>query len=133
MNPISGGTDFAGAFVASLGAAVHAFSEDGRSLIGEVGELVCTQPMPSVPLFVWNDAGGQRCRGSYFGMFEGVWRHGDWIRITPHPESGACGAVIYGRSDVTINRDGIRMGTSELFRAVEVQPVVLDSLVVDLE
>jgi acetoacetyl-CoA synthetase len=143
LNPISGGTDFAGAFVAGnrtlpvvkgemqcrcLGAAVQAFSEDGRALIDEVGELVCTQPMPSMPLYFWNDAGGQRYRDSYFDMYPGVWRHGDWIRITPRG-----GAVIYGRSDATINRHGIRMGTAELYRAVELQPEVLDSLVVDLE
>ena len=148
LNPISGGTDFAGAFVAGnrtlpvvkgemqcrcLGAAVQAFSEDGRALMDEVGELVCTQPMPSMPLYFWNDEGGQSYRDSYFDMYPGVWRHGDWIRITPHPESGSSGAVIYGRSDATINRHGIRMGTSELYRAVEVQPEVLDSLVVDLE
>jgi acetoacetyl-CoA synthetase len=149
LNPISGGTDFAGAFVAGnrtlpvvkgemqcrcLGAAVQAYSEDGRALMDEVGELVCTQPMPSMPLYFWNDEGGRRYRDSYFDMFPGgpgkpaVWRHGDWIRITPRG-----GAIIYGRSDATINRHGIRMGTSELYRAVEVQPEVLDSLVVDLE
>ena len=143
LNPISGGTDFAGAFVAGmrtlpvvkgemqcrcLGAAVAAFSEDGRELTDEVGELVCTKPMPSMPLHFWNDEGDRRYRDSYFDMFPGVWRHGDWIRITP---SG--GAVIYGRSDATINRHGVRMGTAELYRAVEVQPEVLDSLVVDLE
>jgi acetoacetyl-CoA synthetase len=160
LNPVSGGTDFAGAFVAGhrglpvvkgemqcrcLGAAIHAFSEDGQSLIDAVGELVCTQPMPSMPLYFWNDTGGQRYRDSYFDMFPGgsgqpaAWRHGDWIRITPCPVSGdpsqrqAHGAIIYGRSDATINRHGIRMGTAELYRAVEVQPEVLDSLVVDLE
>ncbi len=143
LNPISGGTDFAGAFVAGnrtlpvvkgemqcrcLGAAVQAFSEDGRALIDEVGELVCTQPMPSMPLYFWNDPGGQRYADSYFDMYPGIWRHGDWIRITPRG-----GAIIYGRSDATINRHGIRMGTAELYRAVEVQPEVLDCLVVDLE
>ena len=148
LNPISGGTDFAGAFVAGvrtlpvvrgemqarcLGAAVAAFSEDGRELIDEVGELVCTQPMPSMPLYFWNDAENRRYIDSYFDMYPGVWRHGDWIRITPHPESGSSGAVIYGRSDATINRHGVRMGTSELYRAVEAMPEVLDSLVVDLE
>ncbi len=148
LNAISGGTDFAGAFVAGhrglpvvkgemqcrcLGAAVEAWSEDGRPLIGEVGELVCTQPMPSMPLHFWNDEGGARYAASYFDMFPGVWRHGDWIRITPQPGAGAHGAVIYGRSDATINRHGIRMGTSELYRAVEALPEVLDSLVVDLE
>ncbi len=148
LNPISGGTDFAGAFVAGnrllpvvkgemqcrcLGAAVHAFSEDGRPLMGEVGELVCTQPMPSMPLFFWGDTDHRRYIDSYFDTFPGVWRHGDWIRLTPHPESGSSGAIIYGRSDATINRHGIRMGTAELYSAVEVQPEVLDSLVVDLE
>ena len=150
---ISGGTDFAGAFltgliteplvrgqmqVRSLGAAVHAFSEvdadgQGRALIDEVGELVCTRPMPSMPLYFWGDDGNERYLSSYFDMYrgpsgEGLWRHGDWLRVTP---SG--GGIIYGRSDATINRHGIRMGTSELYRAVETHPEVLDSLVVDLE
>jgi acetoacetyl-CoA synthetase len=153
LTPISGGTDFAGAFVGGLptlpviegemqcrclGASVEAWSEPdangvGRPLIDEVGELVCTQPMPSMPLYLWGDADGRRYRDSYFDMYPGIWRHGDWIRITPHPESGSCGAIIYGRSDATINRHGIRMGTSELYRAVEALPEVLDSLVVDLE
>ena len=149
--PISGGTDFAGAFVAGhpllpvikgemqcrcLGAAVEAWSEDGRSLLDEVGELVCTKPLPSMPLFFWGDDGNRRYRESYFDMFPGVWRHGDWIRLVPHDFPGqgrAVGAVIYGRSDTTINRHGIRMGTAELYRAVEALPEVLDSLVVDLE
>ena len=145
---ISGGTDFAGAFVAGLathpviagemqcrclGAAVQAFSDDGRPLLDDVGELVCTQPMPSMPLYLWNDPDGQRLHDSYFDMYPGVWRHGDWIRITPHDDLGAHGAIIYGRSDATINRHGIRMGTAELYRAVELLPEVLDSLVVDLE
>jgi len=145
---ISGGTDFAGAFVAGLvthpviagemqcrclGAAVQAFSEDGQPLIDAVGELVCTQPMPSMPLYLWGDTDGARLHDSYFDMYPGVWRHGDWIRITAHPELGANGAIIYGRSDATINRHGIRMGTAELYRAVEALPEVLDSLVVDLE
>jgi acetoacetyl-CoA synthetase len=148
INPISGGTDFAGAFVAgnrelpvhqgemqcrSLGAAVEAWSEDGRPLMGEVGELVCTKPIPSMPLYFWGDEGGGRYHDSYFDIFDGVWRHGDWIKLVPHTEDGAVGAVIYGRSDATINRHGIRMGTSELYRAVEAEPEVLDSLVVDLE
>ena len=149
--PISGGTDFAGAFVAGmatlpvvegemqcrcLGAAVEAWSEPdpalpggrGRSLVDEVGELVCVKPMPSMPLGFWGDAGNKRLVDSYFDVYPGVWRHGDWIRIT---ERG--GAVIYGRSDATINRHGIRMGTAELYRAIEAIPEVLDSLVVDLE
>ena len=147
---ISGGTDFAGAFVAGmatlpvvegemqcrcLGAAVEAWSEPdpalggrGRPLVEEVGELVCTRPMPSMPLGFWGDAGNRRLLDSYFDMYPNVWRHGDWIRIT---ERG--GAVIYGRSDATINRHGVRMGTAELYRAIEAIPEVLDSLVVDLE
>ena len=154
LNAISGGTDFAGAFVGGnrtlpvvrgemqcrwLGAAVQAYSEDGRALIDEVGELVCTQPLPSMPLYFWNDPGNKRYVESYFDMYPAkdgkpaAWRHGDWLRITPHPETGSSGAIIYGRSDATINRHGIRMGTSELYRAVEAQPEVLDSLVVDLE
>jgi acetoacetyl-CoA synthetase len=153
LTPMSGGTDFAGAFIAGLatlpmiagemqcrclGAAVEAWSEPdangrGRSLIDEVGELVCTKPMPSMPLYLWGDADGQRLHDSYFDMYPGVWRHGDWIRIVPHPQSGASGAIIYGRSDATINRHGVRMGTAELYRAVEALPEVLDSLVVDLE
>jgi acetoacetyl-CoA synthetase len=143
IDAISGGTDFAGAFVGGnvtlaqvrgvmqcrwLGAAVEAWSERGQSLVDEVGELVCTKPMPSMPLYFWGDEGGARYRESYFDMYPNVWRHGDWIRITPDG-----GAVIYGRSDATINRHGIRMGTAELYRAVEMLPEVLDSLVVDLE
>jgi acetoacetyl-CoA synthetase len=111
-----------------LGVAVEALDEAGRPLIGAVGELVVAQPMPSMPLYFWNDPGGERYRESYFEMYPGKWRHGDWIRIT---ERGTC--VIYGRSDTTINRHGIRMGTAEIYRAVEGCPEVIDSLVVDLE
>jgi acetoacetyl-CoA synthetase len=148
LTPIAGGTDFAGAFIAGnptlpvvegemqcrcLGASVEAWSEPdangiGKPLIDEVGELVCTKPMPSMPLYFWGDEGNRRYHDSYFDMYPGVWRHGDWIKITPRG-----GAIIYGRSDATINRHGIRMGTSELYRAVEALPEVLDSLVVDLE
>ena len=154
LTPMSGGTDFAGAFVAGLatlptvegemqcrclGAGVEAWSEPdvtgkGQTLVDEVGELVCTKPMPSMPLYFWNDPDNRRYHDSYFDMYPGrdgtpaVWRHGDWIRITPRG-----GAIIYGRSDATINRHGIRMGTAELYRAVEALPEVLDSLVVDLE
>jgi len=143
INPIAGGTDFAGAFVGGnptlpvyagemqcrcLGAKVEAFDDAGRPLIDEVGELVCTVPLPSMPLRLWGDEDGRRLHESYFDVFPGVWRHGDWVRITPRG-----GAVIYGRSDATINRHGIRMGTSELYRLVEDEPEVLDSLVVDLE
>ncbi|HEY6780008.1 MAG TPA: acetoacetate--CoA ligase, partial [Thermoleophilaceae bacterium] len=138
----SGGTDVCTAFVGgcpllpvyagelqarALGAAVQAFDEDGRPLIGEVGELVLTEPMPSMPLFFWNDPDGTRYRESYFETFPGVWRHGDWIKVN---ERG--GSVIYGRSDSTINRGGVRMGTSELYSAVEGVDEVLDSLVVDV-
>lgn len=143
LTPMSGGTDFAGAFIAGLptlpvvegemqcrclGAAVEAWDEQGQPLVDAVGELVCKRPMPSMPLRFWNDPGDRRLRESYFDMYPGVWRHGDWIRITPRG-----GAIIYGRSDATINRHGIRMGTAELYRAVEALPEVLDSLVVDLE
>ena len=139
----SGGTDLCTAFVGAcpilpvyagelqarcLGAAVEAWSEDGRPLVNEVGELVITQPMPSMPIYFWNDPDGERYRSSYFEMFPGVWRHGDWIKLT---DRGT--AVIYGRSDSTINRGGVRMGTSEIYSAVEGVPEVLDSLVVDVE
>jgi acetoacetyl-CoA synthetase len=140
---ISGGTDFAGAFIGGnrelpqvpgemqcrlLGCAVEAWNEQGRAVVGEVGELVCTQPIPSMPLYFWGDDGNQRYLSSYFDMYPNVWRHGDWLKITP---SGGC--IIYGRSDATINRHGLRMGTSELYSAVEALPEVLDALVVDLE
>ncbi|MGH2903119.1 MAG: acetoacetate--CoA ligase, partial [Solirubrobacteraceae bacterium] len=138
----SGGTDVCTAFVAgcpllavyegelqcrALGCAVEAWDEQGNSLADEVGELVITEPLPSMPLFFWNDPDGERLRESYFAMYPGVWRHGDWIRITPRG-----GAVIYGRSDSTINRQGVRMGTSEIYRAVATVPQVLDALVVDV-
>ena len=111
----------------SLGAKVEAFDEEGNSLVDEVGELVITEPMPSMPLYLWNDPDDERLRESYFDVFPGVWRHGDWIRIKPEGS-----AVIYGRSDSTINRGGVRMGTSEIYRAVEAVPEVTDSLVVDI-
>jgi acetoacetyl-CoA synthetase len=115
----------------ALGLKVEAYDDDGRPRIGEVGELVCSVPFPTLPLHFWNDPDGRRYRESYFEPWPGVWRHGDWLRLVPRPE--AIGAVIYGRSDATINRHGIRMGTAELYRAVESIPEVLDSLVVDLE
>ncbi len=158
---ISGGTDFAGAFIGGnrelpqepgemqcrlLGCAVEAWSEQGTPVLGEVGELVCVQPLPSMPLYFWGDAENKRYISSYFDMYPAghgrlpgggdgpigmgaVWRHGDWLKI--NPQTGAC--VIYGRSDATINRHGLRMGTSELYSAVEALPEVLDSMVVDLE
>jgi acetoacetyl-CoA synthetase len=139
----SGGTDLCTAFVGGcpllpvysgelqarcLGASVEAWSEDGRPLVNEVGELMITEPMPSMPIYFWGDPDGSRYRSSYFEMFPGVWRHGDWIKIT---DRGT--AVIYGRSDSTINRGGVRMGTSEIYSAVEAVPEVIDSLVVDVE
>jgi len=138
----SGGTDVCTAFVGgcpllpvyegelqarALGCAVESWSPDGEPLIGEVGELVITEPMPSMPIFFWNDPDGERYRESYFDMFPGVWRHGDWIEIT---ERGT--AIISGRSDSTINRGGIRMGTSEIYRAVLALDDVTDALVVDI-
>jgi len=143
LAPISGGTDFAGAFVCghpmlpvragemqarALGNAVRAYDEAGREVIGEVGELVCTEPLPSMPLYFWGDEDGSRLFESYFDTYPGVWRHGDWIEITPQG-----GSVIYGRSDATINRRGLRLGSSEIYRAVEGLDAVLDSLVIDLE
>ena len=159
---ISGGTDFAGAFIGGnrelpqtpgkmqcrmLGAAVEAWDEQGRPVLDTVGELVCTQPIPSMPLYLWGDDSGTRYLASYFDMYPAghgrkpgggdgpaamgaVWRHGDWIQIGT---GEAAGCVIYGRSDATINRHGLRMGTSEVYRAVEALPEVIDSLVVDLE
>ncbi len=140
---ISGGTDFAGAFIGGnrelpvvpgemqcrlLGCAVEAWNEQGQPVIDDVGELVCTQPIPSMPLYFWGDQAHQRYLASYFDVYPGVWRHGDWLKVT---RAGSC--IIYGRSDATINRHGLRMGTSELYSAVEALPEVLDSLVVDLE
>jgi acetoacetyl-CoA synthetase len=139
----SGGTDLCTAFVGGvptlpvylgeiqarcLGADVQAWDPDGRPLIGEVGELVICQPMPTMPIFLWGDEDGSRLRESYFEMFPGIWRHGDWIEIT---ERGT--VIIYGRSDSTINRGGVRMGTSEIYRAVLDVDDVVDALVVDLE
>jgi acetoacetyl-CoA synthetase len=138
----SGGTDVCTAFVAgcpllpvyegelqcrALACAVQAWDEDGRSVEDEVGELVIVEPMPSMPLFLWGDHDGSRLHESYFAMYPGVWRHGDWVRITPRG-----GAVIYGRSDSTINRQGVRMGTAEIYRAATAVPAVLDALVVDV-
>jgi acetoacetyl-CoA synthetase len=138
---VSGGTDVCTAFVGAapdvpvwegeiscraLGAAVVALDEAGREVIDEVGELVITKPMPSMPVCFWNDPDGARLREAYFDVYPGLWRHGDWIRITPR---GSC--VIYGRSDATLNRGGVRMGTAEFYTVVEGLEEVLDSLVVD--
>ncbi len=113
---------------ASLGACVQAFDEDGNALIDAVGELVIAQPMPSMPIRFWGDSDGSRYRASYFEVYPNVWRHGDWLKIN---RRGGC--VIYGRSDSTINRHGVRMGTAELYPIVEAFPEVLDSLIIDLE
>ena len=138
----SGGTDVCTAFVGgvpilpvykgelqgrALGAKVEAFDEVGNSVVDEVGELVITEPMPSMPVFFWGDENGSRYRASYFEMYPGIWRHGDWIEITSRGT-----AIIYGRSDSTINRGGIRMGTAEIYRAVADVPEVIESLVVDV-
>jgi acetoacetyl-CoA synthetase len=138
----SGGTDVCTAFVGgvpllpvyrgelqgrALGARVESWSEDGNPLVGEVGELVITEPMPSMPIYFWGDDDGSRLREAYFEHYPGVWRHGDWIEIT---DRGT--AIIYGRSDSTINRQGVRMGTSEIYRAVAAVPEVIDSVVVDV-
>jgi acetoacetyl-CoA synthetase len=138
----SGGTDLCTAFVGgvatlpvyrgelqarALGAAVEAWDEEGKPVVEEVGELVVTEPMPSMPIYFWGDEDGSRYRESYFEMFPGVWRHGDWLEMTRRGT-----AIIYGRSDSTINRGGIRMGTAEIYRAVLGIEEIVDALVVDL-
>jgi acetoacetyl-CoA synthetase len=138
----SGGTDMCTAFVGGiptlpvylgeiqarcLGASVEAWDPEGRPLVDAVGELVITEPMPSMPIYFWGDSDGSRYREAYFEMYPGVWRHGDWIEITSRGT-----AIIYGRSDSTINRGGVRMGTSEIYRAVLSVDDVVDALVVDL-
>lgn len=141
LSSLSGGTDVCTAFVGGvptlpvrageiparlLGCRVEAYDPAGTPLVGEVGELVVTAPMPSMPVGFWNDADGSRLREAYFDTYPGVWRHGDWIKIT---ERGSC--MIYGRSDSTLNRGGVRMGTAEFYNVVEELPGVADSLVVD--
>lgn len=143
LESLSGGTDVCTAFIGGtrlqpiyagelqapmLGAKVQALNEAGEPVINEVGELVLCAPMPSMPLYFWNDPDRVRYRESYFEMFPGLWRHGDWIKINARN-----GCVIYGRSDSTINRQGVRMGTSEIYQAVESIPEILDSLIIDLE
>src|SRR5580693_9149855 len=141
LGSFSGGTDLCTGFVGpcpllpvragiisgrALGAAVAAYDDAGRPVTSQVGELVITEPMPSMPVGFWHDPGGTRYRESYFDIYPGVWRHGDWIEVLP---DGGC--VIYGRSDATLNRGGVRMGTSEFYRVVEGFDEVADSLVVD--
>jgi acetoacetyl-CoA synthetase len=141
LGSVSGGTDLCTGLVGPcpllpvragvisgrcLGAQVEAYDDDGKPVIGKVGELVITKPMPSMPVGFWNDPGGVRYRESYFSTYPGIWQHGDWIELLP---DGGC--VIYGRSDATLNRGGVRMGTSEFYRVVEAFPEVADSLVVD--
>ncbi len=143
LTSISGGTDVCSAFVGgnplwpvysgeiqcrALGCKLEAFDDMGQPVLDEVGEMVITAPMPSMPIYFWNDAGDQRYISSYFELFEGIWRHGDWIRITSRN-----GLVIYGRSDATLNRGGVRIGTSEVYRAVDKITTVEDSLIICLE
>jgi acetoacetyl-CoA synthetase len=143
---ISGGTDPGAAYLTScpilpvyagemqcrgLGIAVQSLDDSGDQLLDDVGELVVTEPMPSMPLYFWGDDDGSRYRESYFETYPGLWRHGDWLRLVPRPESVT--GIIYGRSDSTINRHGLRMGTSEIYRVVEGFPEVHDSLAIDLE
>nr|WP_263326774.1 acetoacetate--CoA ligase [Neobacillus sp. Marseille-Q6967] len=138
----SGGTDLCTAFIGgspllpvhagelqarALGAAVKAYNHRGEELNDEIGELVITEPMPSMPIYFWNDKDGERYKDSYFDVYPGIWRHGDFIKITSRGSG-----IIYGRSDATINRGGIRMGTSEIYSALEAVPEVIDSLVVDI-
>ncbi|HET9435529.1 MAG TPA: acetoacetate--CoA ligase [Candidatus Limnocylindrales bacterium] len=143
LGSLSGGTDLCTGFLGPsplvpvwageiscrmLGASVEAFDEAGRSVVGREGELVITAPMPSMPVGLWGDADGSRIRAAYFDAYPGVWRHGDWITIT---ERGSC--VISGRSDATLNRGGVRIGTAEFYGVVESMPEVADSLVIHLE
>ena len=140
---ISGGTDVVSAFIGGvrtvpvwpgelsapyLGVALDAWDESGKSVRGEVGELVITKPMPSMPVAFWNDADGSRYRSAYFEMFPGVWRHGDWITITGHGS-----IVVHGRSDSTLNRHGIRMGSADIYQAVERLPEIAEALVIGAE
>jgi len=140
---VSGGTEIAAAFMAGnpelpdspgrlqcrhVGAAIESWDERGQPVIGEVGELVCTRPFPSMPLYFWGDEDGSRYRDSYFGEWPGIWRHGDWLTIA---SDGSC--TISGRSDATINRHGVRMGTAEIYAAIERLPQIADAMIVDVE
>ncbi len=140
---MSGGTDVCTAFVGGnplepvyegeiqcrgLGCALYAYDEEGNPVIDEVGEMVITKPMPSMPIYFWNDADGQRYLGSYFDTYPGIWRHGDWVEVTSRGT-----LIIYGRSDATLNRQGVRIGTSEIYSALLKVAEVKDSLIVNLE
>jgi acetoacetyl-CoA synthetase len=140
---ISGGTDVCTAWVGGnpllpvyegeiqcrcLGCAMESYNENGQPVIGAVGEMVVTKPMPCMPVFFWNDPDGSKYTGSYFEEYPGIWRHGDWLLITERST-----LVILGRSDATLNRQGVRIGTSEIYRSVEKLPEIQDSLIVDLE
>jgi acetoacetyl-CoA synthetase len=140
---ISGGTDVVSAFIGGvptvpvwpgelsapyLGAAVEAWDEEGKPVHGEVGELVITKPLPSMPIAFWNDPDGSRYQAAYFEMFPGVWRHGDWITRTDHGS-----IVVHGRSDSTLNRHGIRMGSADIYQAVERLPEIVEALVIGAE
>ena len=140
LSSISGGSDMVGCFVAGnpigpvyrghiqarcLGLAVEAWSPEGKPLVGEKGELVCTKPWPTMPIYFWNDPDGAKYRAAYFERYPGVWHHGDFIEIT---EEG--GAIIYGRSDATLNPGGVRIGTAEIYRQVESFEEIADSLVI---
>jgi acetoacetyl-CoA synthetase len=140
---ISGGTDVVSAFIGGvrtvpvwpgelsapyLGVALDAWDESGRPVRGEVGELVITKPMPSMPVSFWHDPDGSRYHSAYFEMFPGVWRHGDWITITHHGS-----IVVHGRSDSTLNRHGIRMGSADIYQAVERLPEIAEALVIGAE
>ena len=141
LTSISGGSDVCSAFVGgnplwpvyegeiqcrALGCDLDAFDENGRPVFDEVGEMVIKQAMPSMPIFLWGDKENLLYSESYFNMYPGIWRHGDWTRITPRN-----GLVIYGRSDSTLNRGGVRIGTSEIYRAVDTIGVIEDSLIVN--
>jgi acetoacetyl-CoA synthetase len=143
LGSLSGGTDVATGFIGSapllpvtvgelqrpmLAVAAASWNEDGEPVVGELGELVITEPMPSMPLSFWNDADGTRYREAYFEPWPGVWRHGDWLEIT---DRGTC--IITGRSDSTLNRGGVRMGTADIYAAVESIPAVVDCVVLGVE
>ena len=143
LHSMSGGTDVCTAFVGgcpwkpvyegviqcrTLGSPIEVWNENAQPIIGEEGELVLTKPMPSMPVYFWNDPEMKRYTESYFENFPGYWRHGDWVMLTP-----TGGLIIYGRSDATLNRQGVRIGTSEIYRAILKLPVILDSLIINLE